>query len=189
MVVIIERKICFFVPVFSSKVSFFHFPYKLCFSKHTPFFLSDELLHMIILYPAKSNSWSEFKNPCPLSAAKSDNPFSIGELHGLKKEDDLPDPEQQWKIFINGEFELWYIRDREKREVDALVTRDNQPWLMVEVKLNDLNLSKSLQRFSQLLNCRKIVQVVKPDGIYRQVKIDSSVYHFVSAGVFLRWLE
>ena len=35
---------------------------KLCFSKHTPFFLSDlcdlsgELLHMTILYPAKSNS-------------------------------------------------------------------------------------------------------------------------------------
>ena len=24
---------------------------------------------------------------------------------------------QRWKIFINGEFELWYVRDREKREV------------------------------------------------------------------------
>jgi hypothetical protein len=48
-----------------------------------------------------------------------------------------------WLDFGLGEFELWYVRDREKREVDALVTRDNQPWLMVEVKLNDLNVSKA----------------------------------------------
>ncbi len=38
MVVIIERKICFFVPVFSSKASFFHFPCQLCFSKPTSYF-------------------------------------------------------------------------------------------------------------------------------------------------------
>jgi hypothetical protein len=31
---------------------------------------------------------------------------------------------------------------------------------MVEVKLNDLNVSKSLQRFAGLLNCKKIVQVI-----------------------------
>jgi hypothetical protein len=50
---------------------------------------------------------------------------------------------QIWSDFGLGEFELWYVRDREKREVDALVTRDNQPRLMVEVKLNDLNVSKA----------------------------------------------
>ena len=101
----------------------------------------------------------------------------------------MPDPEQQWKIFINGEFELWYVRDREKREVDALVTRDNQPWLMVEVKLNDLNVSKSLLRFAGLLNCKKVVQVVGADNVYRQVKVGQQICHLVSAGIFLRWLE
>ena len=54
---------------------------------------------------------------------------------------------------------------------------------------DDINLSKSLQRFSRLLNCRKVVQVLKPDGVYQQVKVDSQIYHLVSAGVFLRWLE
>jgi predicted AAA+ superfamily ATPase len=94
-----------------------------------------------------------------------------------------------WTDFGLGEYRLWYVRDREKREVDALITQDNKPWLMVEIKRNDLNLSKSLQRFSKLLNCQKVVQVVKPDGVYRQMKVDSRIYHIASAGIFLRWLE
>ena len=65
-----------------------------------------------------------------------------------------------WSDFGLGEFKLWYVRDREKREVDALITRDNKPWLLVEVKMNDLSVSKSLVRFAGLLNCKKIVQVV-----------------------------
>jgi hypothetical protein len=60
---------------------------------------------------------------------------------------------------------------------------------MVESKMNDLNVSKSLQRFARLLNCKKIVQVVAADNIFRQVKIDSQICHLVSAGIFLRWLE
>ncbi len=83
---------------------------------------------------------------------------------------------------------MWYLRDREKREVDALITRDNEPWLMVEVKLNDLNVSKSLQRYAHLLSCKRTVQVVKTGGIYRQVKIKERIYHVVSSGVFLSWL-
>ena len=94
-----------------------------------------------------------------------------------------------WSDFGLGEFKLWYIRDREKREVDALVTRDNHPWLIVEVKLNDLKVSKSLQRFAGLLNCKKIVQVVGADNVYRQEKIGSQICHLASAGIFLRWLE
>ena len=80
-----------------------------------------------------------------------------------------------WSDFGLGEFELWYVRDREKREVDALVTRDNQPWMLVEVKLNDLNVSKSLERFARLLNCNKIVQVVGPDNVYRQVRVGKQI--------------
>lgn len=93
-----------------------------------------------------------------------------------------------WTDFGLGDFRLWYLRDREKREVDALITRDNTPWLMAEVKLKDLKVSKPLQRFARLLNCERVVQVVKAEGIYRQVKIDSGIYHVVSAGGFLPWL-
>jgi hypothetical protein len=93
-----------------------------------------------------------------------------------------------WTDFGLGDFTLWYLRDREKREVDALITRDNEPWLMVEVKLNNLNVSKSLQRYARLLGCKKTVQVVKTGGIYRQVKIKDQIFHVVSSEEFLSWL-
>jgi predicted AAA+ superfamily ATPase len=93
-----------------------------------------------------------------------------------------------WTDFGLGDFKLWYVRDREKREVDALITRDDSPWILAEVKMNDTSVSKSLRRFTELLKCRNVVQVVKPENIYRQVKIDSQIYNVVSAGIFLRWL-
>jgi predicted AAA+ superfamily ATPase len=96
---------------------------------------------------------------------------------------------QIWSDFGLGEFKLWYVRDREKREVDALVTWNDEPWLMVEVKLNDLKISKSLLRFAEHFNCKKVVQVVRGDNVYKQVKIGKQICHLVSAGLFLRWLN
>jgi hypothetical protein len=56
------------------------------------------------------------------------------------------------------------------------------------MKLNDFNVSKSLERYAGLLNCKKIVQVVGAENIYRQVKIGSRICHLLSTGIFLRWL-
>ncbi len=72
--------------------------------------------------------------------------------------------------------------------MDALVTLDDQPWLMVEIKLNDIRPAGSLIRFSKQLNCRKAVQVVKTPGVYRQEKVENDIFHVVSAGAFLSWL-
>ncbi|HCU25300.1 MAG TPA: hypothetical protein DF383_09795, partial [Deltaproteobacteria bacterium] len=33
-----------------------------------------------------------------------------------------------------GNFELFYVRDKEKREVDFLIVRDKKPWLLAECK-------------------------------------------------------
>jgi len=61
--------------------------------------------------------------------------------------------------------------------------------MMVEVKLNDLNVLKSLQRFAGLLDCKKFVQVVGSENVYRQVRVGQQICHLVSAGIFLRWPE
>lgn len=47
-----------------------------------------------------------------------------------------------------GDYELYYLRDKEKREVDFLITKDDNPWCLVEVK-NSSNgsPSKSLYYF------------------------------------------
>jgi hypothetical protein len=38
-----------------------------------------------------------------------------------------------WNDMGLGKFELGYLRDKEKREVDFLVARDGEPWFLAEV--------------------------------------------------------
>ena len=52
-----------------------------------------------------------------------------------------------WTDLGFGDFELRYLRDRQKREVDFLVVRDRRPWFLVEAKMSDISLSPSLARF------------------------------------------
>jgi predicted AAA+ superfamily ATPase len=42
-----------------------------------------------------------------------------------------------WTDLGFGDFELRYVRDKQKREVDFLVVRDRKPWFLVEVKLSE----------------------------------------------------
>ncbi|OGP07909.1 MAG: hypothetical protein A2048_10765 [Deltaproteobacteria bacterium GWA2_45_12] len=50
-----------------------------------------------------------------------------------------------------GDFDLHYLRDKEKREVDFLVTRDEKPFILVEAKKSEKNLSRDLYYFQELL--------------------------------------
>ena len=59
-----------------------------------------------------------------------------------------------------GDFELRYVRDKEKREVDFLVVRDGEPWFLVEAKNSDTELSQSLVHFHEQLRCEHAFQVV-----------------------------
>jgi hypothetical protein len=52
-----------------------------------------------------------------------------------------------WTDLGLGEFELRYLRDKQKREVDFLVVRDQKPWLLVEVKSSDTMLPPALAYF------------------------------------------
>lgn len=40
-----------------------------------------------------------------------------------------------WTDIGLGLFELWFLRDEAKREIDFIVTRQGAPWLLVEVNL------------------------------------------------------
>ena len=60
-----------------------------------------------------------------------------------------------------GQYGLWFIRDKEKREVDFLVSRDKRPWFLVEVKLSSKGkLSKNLAHFQKKLKVKHAFQVV-----------------------------
>ena len=64
-----------------------------------------------------------------------------------------------WNDMGLGDFQLGYLRDKEKREVDFLVVRDGRPWFLVEVKHADESMSPSLKRFQDQLGAPFAFQV------------------------------
>lgn len=65
---------------------------------------------------------------------------------------------------------LYYLRDRDQREVDFLVTVDEKPWFAVEVKLHDLEISKNLCYFQERLQIPFAFQVVRDPNVRKQKK-------------------
>jgi uncharacterized protein len=65
-----------------------------------------------------------------------------------------------WTDLGFGDFELRYLRDKQKREVDFLVVRDRQPWFLVEVKMSETSLSPSLAHFQAQTKAAHAFQVV-----------------------------
>lgn len=59
-----------------------------------------------------------------------------------------------------GEYELHFLRNRDGKEVDFLITKDNQAKLMIEAKLSEDSPSPSFKVFSKFLPEVPAVQVV-----------------------------
>jgi predicted AAA+ superfamily ATPase len=65
-----------------------------------------------------------------------------------------------WTDTGEGEFELCFVRNKEKQELDFLIVRDGLPWLPVEVKLAETEPSQNWHKFAAHLPCRRGLQVV-----------------------------
>ncbi len=67
---------------------------------------------------------------------------------------------QWWTDLGLGEYGLFYLRDKVRREVDFLVTRDGEPWFLVEVKSSaSPSLSRHLHYFAGQLQVRHAFQL------------------------------
>ncbi len=65
-----------------------------------------------------------------------------------------------WTDLGFGEFDLWFLRDKDKNEVDFLITQNNNPWLLVEVKSSYKNgLTPALNRFQKQIRAEHVLQV------------------------------
>lgn len=65
-----------------------------------------------------------------------------------------------WTDLGLGSFSLHYVRDKEKREVDFLVTRDEAPWFLAEVKASRAGPSPALERFQAATGAAHAFQVI-----------------------------
>ena len=58
-----------------------------------------------------------------------------------------------WNNTGQGDFGLFYLRNKDKREVDFLVTKENKPWFLAEVKFSSKqSLSDNLRFFQEQLH-------------------------------------
>ena len=64
-----------------------------------------------------------------------------------------------WTDFGYGSFSLHYVRDREGRETDFLITKSNKPFILIEVKVADQNLDTALLYFKERLKPQYSFQI------------------------------
>ena len=76
---------------------------------------------------------------------------------------------------------LHFVRDKEKREVDFLITKEKKPWLLIEAKLSDATPNPAVHYFANKLSVQHKFQVVadlKEPGMAGDV-------HVIDAPTFL----
>ena len=74
-----------------------------------------------------------------------------------------------WTDSGQGLFDLHFVRDKEKREVDFLITREKKPWMLIECKSNGKNLSPHLSYFAQALKTPLNFQLVESADFDRKL--------------------
>ena len=58
-----------------------------------------------------------------------------------------------------GDFSLYFLRTKDRREVDFLVNRNGTPWFIAEVKSSDAALNKNLAYFQKALGSKHAFQI------------------------------
>ncbi len=75
-----------------------------------------------------------------------------------------------WRDLGKGDLELHFVRDRDRREADFCLTKDNKPWLLIEAKLTETRVDESLQYFCNRLNVPGF-QVMQRSGVFRKERM------------------
>jgi predicted AAA+ superfamily ATPase len=92
-----------------------------------------------------------------------------------------------WNDLGLGHFSLNYLRNREKEEVDFLISDDHRPLLLVEAKLSDADASKSLIKFQRVLRI-PAVQLVDQENVCKLISNADSKILIISADHWLSLL-
>ncbi len=74
-----------------------------------------------------------------------------------------------WTEWGKGDFRLMYVRTKDGREVDFLITERERPLLLIECKRHDKTLSPNLKYFKDRLQVQLAFQVIEAPGYLKQV--------------------
>lgn len=85
---------------------------------------------------------------------------------------------------------MYYVRDKEKHEVDFLICRNKKPEILIECKHSDTKPHRPLEYFTNKLNVRRVIQVIRDVVETQRIKQNNSALtiDIVSAASFLKGL-
>lgn len=92
-----------------------------------------------------------------------------------------------WTDTGEGLFELFYLRTKEKQEIDFLIVKDKKPWLPVEVKEGDTNPSPHFKRFLPQMACPLALQLINRPAYRSQHQIGETKLLVMNAAQALRF--
>ena len=78
-----------------------------------------------------------------------------------------------WTDTAQGVFDLYFLKDKEKREVDFLITRNKTPWMLVECKSQSKNLSPHLIYYKEQLKTPLNFQLVETKNYDKKHRIQN----------------
>jgi len=87
-----------------------------------------------------------------------------------------------------ADLSLFYIRDKEKREVDFLICDKKKPFVAIECKYQDTTPSQHLAYFAQKLGVKKAIQCVYKLDEPQKQSVNGTVINIVPAASFLAGL-
>ena len=93
---------------------------------------------------------------------------------------------RMWMATGEVQLDLNYVRDKEKREVDLVLSQRGRPLCLIECKFSDLSLSPSLIYFQQKLRVPHAIQIVHQTGICKKLQTGGFAQWVISAD---RWLS
>ena len=118
--------------------------------------------------------WSEIEN----NGARFENMISS---HLLKYCDYLTDSGVD-------NFELRYLKNKEKHEIDFLIIRNKKIFLPIEAKFTDKQPSESWSKFMTQLDCQHGIQLVMKPNVYKVHEYENYKILVISAAEFLKLL-
>ena len=93
-----------------------------------------------------------------------------------------------WTDTGQGDFALHSLRNKEKEEVDFLVTSKGKPWLLVESKLSDPQPSPHFKKFLRYFPDTPALQIVHAPNLWSQRRVDGRDILVASAAEALNCL-
>lgn len=93
-----------------------------------------------------------------------------------------------WTDTGEGKFDLHYLKTKDKKEIDFLVTKDGVPWIPIECKLNSTNLSPNFESFIPIVNAGIFFQLIDKPNYLKKMVVNGKKVFILSAGQFFRFL-